>query len=60
MRKLPRHLTLRIDYETAEAFHARMALKGQTASSFLREVVKAAVSTPPDDVASTTVVREAA
>ena len=60
MRKLPRHLTLRIDHETAEAFHARMALKGQTASGFLREVVKAAVQAPPGSVAPSPIAREAA
>ena len=61
MRKLPRHLTLRIDRETAEAFHARMAGEGRTASGFLRDLVRAAVqAAPPSGGASASTVREAA
>lgn len=52
MQKHPRHITLRVDHETADAFHACLAARGQTASGFLRAAIRAALAAPPTDTAS--------
>jgi len=44
MRKLPRHLTVRVEREIAETFHARMARENRTASDFLRAAIRAALA----------------
>lgn len=47
MRKLPRHLTVRVEREVAETFHARMARENRTASDFLRDAIRAALTEGP-------------
>lgn len=46
MIKLPRHLTLRVERETAEAFHAAARARGLTASAVLRAAVANAIAAP--------------
>lgn len=43
MRKLHRHVTVRVERETAEALHAVMASQGRTASDYLRAAIRSAV-----------------
>ncbi|MBB2961815.1 hypothetical protein [Methylobacterium sp. R2-1] len=54
MRKLHRHVTVRVERETAETFHAVMAGKGLTASAYLRDAIRSAVaandSAPPSPI----------
>ncbi|MDV2988029.1 UNVERIFIED_CONTAM: hypothetical protein Q9R58_27380 [Methylobacteriaceae bacterium AG10] len=44
MRKLLRHVTVRVERETAEALHAVMASQDRTASDYLRAAIRSAVA----------------
>jgi hypothetical protein len=46
MRKLPRHLTVRVERGVAENFHAAARAKGLTASDLLRQAVAVVITAP--------------
>lgn len=50
MRKLPRHVTVRVDPRTAADLHLYAVNHGTTASALLRGAIRATLAKPANDV----------